>query len=56
VRAAGYALEMEGFAGFPAVGFEAAVELLGVMEGAAAFAVAYVEPDARFSRSQGRAR
>lgn len=40
------ALEVEGLAGEPSVGFEAAIELFGVFEGAVAFAVAYVEPDA----------
>jgi len=45
VRAAVDLFEVEGFAGNPVVGFEAAVEVLHVVEGAAAFMVAYVEPE-----------
>src|ERR1035438_1759299 len=38
--------EVKGFAGEPVVGFEPPVEGFGVLDGAAAFLLAYVEPEA----------
>ena len=46
MRAAVDFFEVQGFAGDPVVGFEAAVQVLHIVEGAAAFVVAYIEPDA----------
>ena len=55
MRSALDALKMKGFAWFPAVGLEAPVQVLGVVEGAAAFLVAYVEPEAGALPDLGRA-